>query len=157
MKNKVGKIILVLGICLFIVGISYIVTKYLDKNLYLNTNLLVTFEDSKEFNLESTDVLNKEEALEVYPNKFTVENRSLKTVKYNVILTEIDSNINKENLSYILYLNDSEVKNGKISEIDKVLYTRTVGIKKTDNYKLYLYLTEKENNAEFNYKIEIES
>ena len=157
MKNKLGKIILVLGICLFIVGISYVVTKYLDKNMYLNTNLLVTFEDSKEFDLESTDVLTKEEALEVYPNKFTVENRSLKNVKYNIILSEIDTNINKENLSYILYLNDKEVKAGKISEVEKVLYTREVGIKKTDKYKLYLYLTEKETDASYNYKIEIES
>ncbi|MBR3661411.1 MAG: hypothetical protein IKN63_05910 [Bacilli bacterium] len=155
--KKLGKIILVLGICLSMVGISYIVTKYLDKNMYLNTNLLVTFEDNKEFNLESLDVLNKEEAREVYPNKFTIENRSLKSVKYNVILKEIETNINKENLSYILYLNDKEVKSGKVSEINEVLYTKEIGLKKTDEYKLYLYLTEKETDAKYNYKIEIDS
>ena len=157
MKSKVGKFILVVGICLFIVGVSYIVTKYLDKNLYLNTNLLVTFEDTKEFNLESTEVYSKSEAMNVYPNHFKVENRSLKTVKYNVILKEIDSNINKDNLSYILYLNDKEVKSGKIKEIEDILYTNNIGIKKTDIYKLYLYLTEKEEEPKYNYKIEIES
>ena len=155
--KKLGKIILVLGICLVVVGVSYILTKYLDKNMYLNTNLLVTFEDSKEFNLESVEVLNKEEALDVYPNKFLVENRSLKSVKYNVLLKEIDVSINKENLNYILYLNDKEVKSGNISQIEGVLYTNEIGLKKTDEYKLYLYLTEKETDAKYNYKIEIES
>lgn len=156
MKNKVGKFILVLGICLLMVGLGYIVTKYLDKNLYLNTNLLVTFEDTKEFNLEDTNALTKDEALKTYPNKFTVENKSLKSVKYNINIKEIDSNVNKDNLEYILYLNDKEVKSGKISDLD-TLYSSSIGMKKKDYYKLYIYLTDKESDPKYSYKLEITS
>ena len=53
-KNGTGKIIGFIGLCVFIAGISYLLTQYLDKNLYLNTELLVTFEDTKEFMLENT-------------------------------------------------------------------------------------------------------
>ena len=120
--KKIGKIILFIGICLFMVGLGYIVTKYLDKNMYLNTNLLITFEDTKEFNLESTEVYDKESATNIYPNKFNVQNNSLKSVKYNVILKEIDSNVDKDKLGYILYLNDKEVKDGNISDIKDILY-----------------------------------
>jgi len=153
----VGKIIGILGLCSLAAGIGFIVTKYLDKNLYLDTKLLVKFEDYKEFNLESTDVYSKEEAINIYPNKFTVENKSLKGVKYDIHLKEKESNVNKDNLSYILYLNDKEVKAGKISELEEILYSNSVGLKKTDEYKLYIYLTEKEDAPKFTYTLEIKS
>ena len=155
--KKIGKIILFIGICLFMVGLGYIVTKYLDKNMYLNTNLLITFEDTKEFNLESTEVYDKESATNVYPNKFNVQNNSLKNVKYNVILKEIDSNVDKDKLGYILYLNDKEVKDGNISDIKDILYTTNINIKKKDYYKLYIYLKEKVSDPIFNYKLEVTS
>ena len=152
-RNRVGKVILVIGVCLFMVGLGYVVTKYLDKNLYLNTNLLVTFEDTKEFTLESFDVLTKSKALETYPNKFNVENKSLKNVDYDVVLTT-DSTIDKDKLSYVLYKNSEEVKTGKLSESD-ILYTNNIKTLKKDYYELYLYLTEKESSKEFTYKLEI--
>jgi len=156
-RNKIGKIILVIIICLIMVGVGYIGTKYLDKNLYLNTNLLVTFEDTKEFNLESTKVFDKESATSIYPNKITIENKSLKKVKYNLVLTKIDSNIDEDNLEYILYLNDKEVKSGKISSIKDILYTTDIGIKKKDYYKLYIYLTKETSDPKYNYKLEVTS
>ena len=152
-KNKIGKLILFVGICLFMVGVGYLVTKYLDKNMYLNTNLLITFEDTKEFNLESLEVHTKETALDIYPNKFTVE--SLKSVKYNIVLTTIDTNIEDENLEYILYLNDEEVKSGKLKDIEDTLYTSNIGLKNKDYYKLYIYLTEEVEEPNYNYKIEV--
>ena len=120
----VGKIIGVIGLCILMAGLGYVVTKYLDKNLYLNTNLLVTFEDYKEFNLESDKELTKEEALETYPNKFKVENKSLKSVEYSILLKEIDSNVT-DKLRYILYLNDKEIKEGSISSIKDSLYIKS--------------------------------
>ena len=157
MKKNIGKIIGFIGICVFIVGVSYIVTKYLDKNMYLNTNLLVTFEDNKEFDLESTKKLDKESAILEYPNKFTIENRSLKSVKYDIVIKEIDSNIDLKDLNYILYLNDEEVKSGIIDDVDNILYTSNIGIKKTDSYRLYLYLTKTLDEPKYTYKIEVES
>ena len=156
-RNKVGKIILFIGICLFMTSLGYVVTKYLDKNLYLNTNLLVTFEDYKEFNLENTDVLTKDEAILEYPNKFIIENRSLKNVNYSIKLIEIDSNIENDKLNYILYKNDKEIKSGLLSEIDDILYQTDISIKKKDYYKLYIYLNEKEEEPKYTYKLEVTS
>ena len=155
-RNKVGKTILVIGICLFMVGLGYVVTKYLDKNLYLNTNLLVTFEDTKEFSLENIEALTKEEALSEYPNKFTVENKSLKGVNYDIVLTSNEF-ADKDKLSYILYLNDKEIKEGNLSDIKNILYTGNIKTLKKDYYKLYIYLNEKVKEPEFTYKLEIQS
>ncbi len=154
-RVSVGKFIGFIGLCIFVVGISYIVTKYLDKNLYLNTNLLVTFEDTREFTIENMNKMSKEEAEKEYPNKFTVENKSLKNVEYTILLKEISPS-SKEKINYILYLNDKEVKEGKLSEIDDVLYTTSISLKKTDTYKLYLYYRETDD-SEFKYSIEITS
>ena len=153
---KVVKFLLVIIICIAMVFVGYFVTKYLDKNHYLSTNLLVTFEDTKEFTLESDEVLTKEKALNIYPNKFTVENKSLKTVKYDVKLIT-DSKIDKEKLAYILYLNDEEIQSGKLSDIKDVLYTNNIKTLKKDYYKLYIYLTEKVSDTNFTYKLEVTS
>ena len=158
MKLKLGKIIGFIGICIFVAGLSYILTKSLDKNLYLNTNILVTFEDSKEFSLENTNQLTKEEALNNYPNIFKVENKSLKSVKYDIILEETESSLDKDDLNYILYLNDKEIKDGKISDLENnVLYSNSLKIKGLDTYKLYLYLNEEKEEVTYNYKIKVNS
>lgn len=156
--KKIGKLIGFIGLCVFIAGISYVLTKNLDKNLYLNTNLEITFEDSKEFSLENTNKLTKEEALKTYPNTFKVENKSLKKVQYDVIFKEIKNNIKDYDLNYILYLNDKEVKEGKIKDLeDDILYNNTISIKRTDTYKLYLYLTDEIEEVTYNYTIKIDS
>ena len=45
----IGKIIGFIGLILFVMGLSYIVTSYLEKDKYEDINLLVTFEDTKYF------------------------------------------------------------------------------------------------------------
>lgn len=156
--KKIGKIIGFLGICVFVAGLSYVITKHLDKNLYLNTNLEVTFEDTKEWSLESFSKLSKEEALKIYPNTFIVKNNSLKSVKYDVIFEEINSNIKSSDLDYILYLNDKEVKDGTLSDLkDNILYQSKIRLKGTDTYKLYLYLNNKKEDVSYNYTIKINS
>lgn len=155
--KKVGKIIGIIFLCGFSLVLGYFVTKYLDKNLYLDTNILVTFEDTKEFNLESNSVLKKEDAIKEYPNKFKVENKSLKKVKYDIILKEIDSNVDKENLEYVLYEGDKEVASGSIKDIKDILYSSNLGMKKSIEYKLYIYLTKEKEEASYKYSLEIAS
>ena len=156
-RNKIGKLLFIIGICSFTIGVSYLVTKYLDKNLYLDINLEVVFEDTKEFNLESKDVVSESDVLDIYPNKFTVENKSLKGVTYNVLLKEINSekNTSREKLAYILYLNDKEVLKGSLKDIDEKLYTNNIGMLKKDYYKLYIYLKDEEIEPNFDYELEI--
>ena len=157
-KNKFGKIIGFIGICAFVAGISYLLTKYLDKNLYLNTELLVTLEDTNEFSLESKDKLTKEQAIKTYPNTVKIENKSLKKVKYTISIKELKNTLDKDDLSYVLYLNDKEVKDGKASELDNyLLYENNIGIKKTDVYKLYLYLNNEKTDFDYSYSIVVNS
>ena len=153
--KKIGKLIGFIGICIFVAGISFILTKYLDKNMYLNTELLVTFEDTKKFKLENTNKLTKDEALKTYPNTFKIENKSLKKVSYQV---NIETKDKLDKINYILYLNDKEKGDGKLSDLkDNILYENNIDRKKEDTYKLYLYLTEEEDNFDFTYSIVVDS
>lgn len=153
--KKIGKLIGFIGICIFVAGISFILTKYLDKNMYLNTELLVTFEDTKEFKLENTNKLAKDEALKTYPNTFKIENKSLKKVSYQV---NIETKDKLDKINYILYLDDKEIGDGKLSDLkDNILYENNIDRKKEDTYKLYLYLIEEEENFDFTYSIVVDS
>ena len=155
-KKRVGKVIGFIGLCIFVAGISYVLTKYLDKNMYLNTELVVTLEDSKEFSLENTNKLTKEEALKTYPNTFKIENKSLKKVSYKLLLNSKEKD-NLDKINYILYLNDKEIGTGKISSLkDNLLYKNTINRKKTDTYKLYLYLDDTKD-IDYKYSIKVES
>ena len=141
-KLLVGKVIGFLGICIFAVGISYIVTYYLDKNLYEDINFLVTFEDTKEFTIENAH--SREDVLKTYPYIFTVLNQGKKKTDYEIVLS--DNNSDRENLQYILFLNDQEVKSGSLNELKKnVLYTAKLGSNKTDTYQLYVYSKEEKD------------
>ena len=155
--KKVGKIIGFIGLCLFAVGASYFLTQYLDKNLYLNTELEVTLEDSKEFSLESKEKLTKEEAIKIYPNTIKVENKSLKKVNYTISIDNKKTD-NLDALSYVLYLNDEEVKSGDLKDLkDNLLYETKVGMKKTDTYKLYIYLNKDIEDIDYSYSIIVDS
>ena len=155
--KKVGKIIGFIGLCLFAVGASYFLTQYLDKNLYLNTELEVTLEDSKEFSLESKEKLTKEEAVKIYPNTIKVENKSLKKVNYTISIDNKKTD-NLDALSYVLYLNDEEVKSGDLKDLkDNLLYETKVGMKKTDTYKLYIYLNKDIEDIDYTYSIIVDS
>ena len=155
--KKIGKIIGFIGLCLIAVGVSYFVTGYLDKNLYLNTELEVTLEDSKEFSLESKEKLTKEEAIKIYPNTIKVENKSLKKVEYTISIDNKKTD-NLDALSYVLYLNNKEVKSGDLKDLkDNLLYETKVGMKKTDTYKLYIYLNKDIEDIDYTYSIVVNS
>lgn len=155
--KKFGKIIGVIGLCLFAVGVSYFFTQYLDKNLYLNTELQVTFEDTKEFALENKNKLSKEEAIKEYPNTILVENKSLKNVDYTISIDNKKTD-NLDSLNYVLYLNDKEVKEGNLKDLkDNLLYETKIEKKKTDTYKLYVYLTKEIKDIDYTYSIVVNS
>ena len=155
--KKFGKIIGCIIFCLIAAVVSYFVTSYLDKNLYLNTELLVTFEDSEEFSLESKEKLTKEEALKTYPNTILVENKSLKSVNYTISIDNKKTD-NLDSLSYVLYLNDKEVKEGELKDLqNNLLYESKIGKKKTDTYKLYIYLNKEVEDIDYTYSIVVNS
>jgi len=160
MKKRllIGKIIGFVGICLFAMGISYLVTYYLEKESFQDIKLLITFEDTKTFELENTNKLEKEAALKTYPYIFTIENQG-KTTDYTITLEDVEiKNLSRQNLNYILLEDDKEVKEGLLSELeDDVLYQSSILKNKEKNYKLYIYLNEELESINYEYKIMINS
>ena len=160
MKKKllIGKIIGFVGLLIFTVGLSYTITYYLDKSLYNDINLLVTFEDTKTFTISNTNYLNLEEALETYPYIFKVKNKNEKT-EFNILIEDVNyKNVDRSNLNFILYKNNEVVKKGILGEIeDNILYKANISKNKTDTYKLFVYLNEELEDVEYEYLIKIES
>lgn len=159
MKKRllIGKIIGLIGILSFTIGISYILTYQLEKTKFEDVKLLVTFEDTKEFLLENTNFLTREEALETYPYIFSIKNNGKSIVNYEIKIKDKEiSNLERSDLNYMIFLNDEEIKTGKLSELkDNVLYESKIKNKKTDIYKLYIYINKEISDAKYKYSLEI--
>ena len=155
----VGKIIGTIGLILFAIGISYIITYQFDKNLYEDINILVTFEDNKEFTLENTSKLDKESAILTYPYIFEVKNEGKSQISYNIKINEIElNNLEKEDLDYVLIKNDEEVKSGSLIDLeDDLLYNTNISKKRTDVFKLYIYLNKEILDISCKYSLIIET
>ena len=155
----IGKIIGFIGLILFVMGLSYIVTSYLEKDKYEDINLLVTFEDTKYFELENTSFLEKDEVIKTYPYIFEIENKGKTSVDYQIEITDLEiSNLTREDLNYILMLDSEEVKTGTLSEIDNnILYSSKIKSKNNEKYKLYIYLNKEKEDVSYKYSLEVKS
>ena len=154
----VGKIIGVIVLCIFAVGMSYFVTRHIEKARYSDINLLVTFEDTKEFTLENTKKMDKEEALKTYPYIFKIENKGKRKADFDIKITDSDeSNVDREKLNYIVIKNDDEIKSGKLSDIKETdsFISNNIDAKKTDTYKVYIYLTSEVKDAKYTYSLSL--
>lgn len=153
----IGKILGIIGILIFTMGISYIFTFYLEKNNFQDVNLLVTFEDTEVFSLENLKKLEKEAALETYPYIFQIENKGKSSVDYEIkIIDKEITNLERKQLNYVLYLNNEEIKSGNLGELkDNLLYNTKINKKKTDIYKLYIYLNEDLEDITYKYQLQV--
>ncbi len=150
----IGKIMGIVGICLLAVGVSYFLAYALEKSLYNDINLLVTFEDTKEFSVESLDKKSEEEALKTYPYIFVIENKENSNVKFTMKIKDTLENLERSNLNYIIYLGEKEVKRGLLSEVkDNLLYEGNIKSKSKDTYKIYVYANETLKDATYKYSI----
>ena len=153
-KLLIGKIIGLIGLCLLAVGVSYFVSYALEKGLYNDINLLVTFEDTKEFTLENYQKMDEKEALTIYPYVFVVENKEKGVVKFDMVIKDTLDNLSRSDINYILYLKDKEVKRGSLSDLkNDILYSGTIKSKSKDTYKVYMYLNETKENATYKYSV----
>lgn len=161
MKKRllIGKIIGTIGIMIFAMGISYIITYHFEKSLYEDINLLVTFEDNEYFSLENTKKLLKEEAMKTYPYIFTIENKGKSSSSYEIKIKDEElKNIERSNLDYVVLLNDKEVLSGSLSDVENnTLYKTSIEKKKTDTYKVYIYLNSEVEEASYKYSLDIVS
>ena len=155
MKKRVliGKIIGFLGICIFAMGMSYVVTHYYEKEKYANINLIATFEDNKEFTLENVEKLNHDDALKTYPYIFTLENKGKYNVKFDL---KLEDDGDRNNLDYIIIKNDKEIKSGSLDSLkNDILLNSSISKKQTDTYKIYIYYTEKLEDASYTYSLKV--
>lgn len=142
-KNKIGKTILIIFLSLIIVGVSYIGSFYLDKiyKYYGNVSIKVTFDDTKTYVIPDSIKSTKEKALTTWPYMFTIENSGDRKGLYEIIIKDIDtSTIKRNDLKYILFLDDKEIKEDFLSNVkNDVLYTHAINKNSTQRYKLYIY------------------
>lgn len=152
------KIIGVIFLCL-IVGVgAYFGTFYLDKlRRGGDVQVTVTFDDTETYIIPSVKKMNKEEALKEWPYMMEVENTGSGKGLYQIIITDGDEcTIKRDNLEYLLLLDDKEISNGKLSDIKgNVLYTGEIEGKTKQKYKLYIWVSkEVEGEAKYEYKLE---
>ena len=124
MKKRllIGKIVGFIGIIIFAMGISYVITFYSERKKYQDINLLVTFEDTKTFKIEKLQ--DKELTLKTYPYKFTVKNKNKSNISYKIKIKDINLDIKRNDLNYVLLKNDKQVKEDSFKNLNNnYLYT----------------------------------
>ena len=154
MKRIIG-VILLCGI----IGVgAYFGTLYLDKlNKGGDVNLTVTFDDTESYVIPSVKKMTKEEALKEWPYIMEADNTGSGKGLFQMIITDVDtSTIKRDNLEYVLELDDKEISSGKLKDIkDNILYTGEIEGKTKQKYKLYIWVTtEVDEKSVYEYKLE---
>ncbi len=152
------KIISVILLCaIFGVG-AYFGSLYIDKlGKGGEVKLTVTFDDTESYIIPSVKKMTKEEALKEWTYIMNLDNPGSGQGLYQIIITDIDtSTIKRDTLEYSLYLEDKEIKSGKLEDIkDNVLYTGEIEGKSKQKYKLYIWVTKDvDEKSVYEYKLE---
>lgn len=157
---KKGKLIII-GVILGILSgvIGYFGTLYLDKlRKGGEVNVSVTYEDVEEFKLENNKKLNKDEALKEWPYIFHMENKGDAKGLYQIkIIDSSDNTIKREDLSFVLMLDDKEIKSGKLNELkEDILYTGEIESSIKQDFKLYVWSNKDYQEEDiYKYKLDI--
>lgn len=148
MKNKIIKGLLIIILCAGFGVASYFVTLKMDRmRRGEDVNITVTFEDAETYVIPNTQKLDKEKALEEWPYIVHVENTGSNKGLYQIIISDLEENTMKRDvLEYSLYLDDKEIKTGKLKDIkDNILYTYEINADTKQEYKLYIWANEEAN------------
>lgn len=157
---KKGKLIII-GVILGILSgvLGYFGTFYIDKlRKGGEVNVSVTYEDVEEFTLENNKKLEKDDALKEWPYIFHIENSGNNKGLYQIkIVDSSDNTIKREDLSFVLMLNDKEIKFGKVNELkEDILYTGEIEGNIKQDFKLYIWSNKDyEKEDIYKYKLDI--
>jgi len=159
MKRKIGKIIVII-IILFLAFIgSYVITNYVDgiNKSKKEANIEVVFDDHDYYVIPNTNVLTEEDALLEWPYKFTIKNTGNSKGIYQIKISDHSENdINRDSLSYILYLDEKEIKKDTLKNIkNDVLYEGSINKNTEQKYKLYIYKNSENEGKVYQYSIKI--
>ena len=161
MNKKVKRVILIIIYALLVVGISYVATYYIDKLNRGNGKAIigVTFDDTDYYVIPNSDKLDKEKALLEWPYMFTIKNSGTKGGDYQILISDDEENdLKKDNLRYVLLLDDKEVADDKLNNIkDGILYTGKVLGNSEQRYKLYIYKYDNSEGKNYKYTIKLKA
>ena len=153
--------LIIIGIVLAILSgvLGYFGTLYLDKlRKGGEVNVSVTYEDVEEFTLENKKKLDKDDALKEWPYIFHVENTGNAKGLYQIKIIDLDGNtIKREDLSFVLMMDDKEIKSGKLNELkENILYTGEIEGTVKQDFKLYIWSCEDYMEEDiYKYKLDI--
>ena len=157
MKKKAIRIIITIILCIITFIGGYYLTLFLD-NLGRgdDLNVTVTFDDTESYIIPSTKKMTKEEALKEWPYIIHLENTSSGKGQYQIIIHDLDTaTIKREDLNYLLMLDDKEVGSGKLSSIkENVLYTGEIKEKAKYEFKLYIWVINDIEEGKYEYKLD---
>ena len=155
-KSKmILKIFIVLILCASCGVGTYFITYKIDKSKKGgDVKLTVTFDDTKTYKIPNVMKLDKDEALNEWPYIMHLNNKGTGKGIYQIIIKDVEtSTIKREYLSYILYLSDKIVSEGKLKDLNNdILYTSYIDGKQEQEYSLYIWVSEelplKESNED---------
>lgn len=152
------KVVSVIFLCLIVGVVAYFGTFYLDKlRRGGDVKVTVTFDDTESYVIPNISKMDKEKALAEWPYIMEVNNTGSGKGLYQILITDIEtSTIKRDDLEYVLYLDDQEITSGKLGEIkNNVLYTGEILGKTKQKYKLYIWvIKDQEKEANYEYKLE---
>ncbi len=144
MKKKIKIIIITIILCAIAGALGYFVTYKIDlAKKGGSVDVKVTFDDTETYVIPSVKKMSKEEALKEWPYKIQVENSGTAKGLYQILITDISKSIKRDNLDYVLYLDEKEIQEGNLGKIkDDILYTYEIDAKKTQKYDLYIWCSK---------------
>lgn len=159
MKKKVIKTILIIMLfTLSFIG-SYLITYSYDKINKKDKDALieVVFEDTDYYLIPNSEVLNEEDALKEWPYKFKVTNSGNTKGLYQIIIEDDSKNdLERKNLSYILFLDNKVIQKGKLKDIkNNILYEGDIKSSKEQNYQLFIYKDSKAEGSIYKYRLKL--
>ena len=150
-KSNLKRNIIVIILCIVCMALGYFGTLLIDKAKKGGTvDVTVTFDDNESYVIPNTSKLTKEEALKEWPYIINLENKGDAKGIYQIRIKELDNNnIKRDDLEYVLLLNDKEVVSNKLTNIkDDVLYTYEINGSEKQNYKLYIWVNNELDDKE---------
>lgn len=170
MKKNTNILIIGLLILIFIIILLSVFSfKIFQKKNYIINGLEVVLSDeNSKFNNIKLSPISDNNIENLKPYTFNVTNNSNKTINYEIIINDSNSNYKKNMLSrsqlkYQLKLNDNVISIGSLKDIKQnILCTSIIKLKSTDFYELRIWLDNSQIDSDwmnkyYNYNISIKS
>ena len=111
--NKVIKRIIIVLVILALGALTAFASYYISKKYVKKASLNLTFEDSKSYVIPVVEELKEEDALKEWPYIMHLENTGKREANFNLFIKDVDGDIKREYLNYVIMKDDKKVESGK--------------------------------------------